>query len=59
MNIKDIMDAIEQDENIGFCIACGAEAYGVEPDGREYQCEECGANRVYGAEECLLMGVGI
>lgn len=38
----------------GLCIACGAEAYGVEPDARKYKCEACGAHAVYGAEELLL-----
>lgn len=43
-------------DNPGFCIACGADADGCEPDAREYECEECGENKVYGAEE-LLMGI--
>lgn len=38
----------------GFCLACGAEAGGCEPDARGYECEACGENQVYGAEECLL-----
>ena len=41
---------------MGFCLECGAEAYGVEPDARNYECEECGAKKVFGAEEVLLMG---
>lgn len=40
--------------NPGFCIVCGAEAEGVEPDARRYQCEACGQNGVYGAEELML-----
>ena len=40
--------------NPGFCAACGAEAEGVEPDARGYECEECGEPRVYGAEELLF-----
>ena len=40
----------------GFCLACGADAEGVEPDARRYTCESCGEPRVYGAEEVLLMG---
>jgi predicted RNA-binding Zn-ribbon protein involved in translation (DUF1610 family) len=39
----------------GFCLACGADADGVEPDARKYKCEACGAREVYGAEECLMM----
>ena len=50
-----IMEAAEADDNLGFCLACGAEAYGVVPDARKYECEECGAHKVYGAEELVLM----
>lgn len=38
----------------GFCLACGAEVDGVEPDARGYECEACGEPKVYGAEEILL-----
>jgi predicted RNA-binding Zn-ribbon protein involved in translation (DUF1610 family) len=38
----------------GFCICCGAEALGVEPDARRYECESCGESSIYGAEELLL-----
>ena len=41
----------------GFCIACGDQADGVEPDAIRYRCESCGANAVYGAEELLIRGV--
>jgi len=41
-------------DNPGFCIACGAEAEGCEPDARKYVCESCGERAVYGAEELLL-----
>lgn len=40
----------------GFCICCEAEASGVEPDARNYHCEECRANQVFGIEELLVMG---
>jgi predicted RNA-binding Zn-ribbon protein involved in translation (DUF1610 family) len=55
LSIEQVMDAVESGEDMGFCLACGAEAYGVEPDARKYKCEDCGANKVYGAEELLLM----
>lgn len=38
----------------GFCVECGAEAGGVEPDARRYRCEACGLPGVYGAEELLI-----
>jgi rubrerythrin len=46
------------DDNGGFCLACGATVYGIEPDARQRDCPECGAhNKVYGAEELALMGL--
>ena len=42
-------------DNPGFCLACGNEAHGVEPDAERYECEACGAPLVYGAEQLLLM----
>ena len=52
-----VMAALESDEYTGFCAECGATDYGVEPDAREYECPECKAHAVYGAEEYLFMGV--
>ena len=54
LTLDQIMAAVEADDNLGFCLACGAEAFNVEPDARRYVCESCGAPRVYGAEELLL-----
>ena len=45
-----LMDAIERSQtgldNPGFCLACGEEQEGCEPDARGYECESCGAHRV-------------
>jgi len=57
MNLEEIMEAVESGDYVGFCRACGAQHFGVEPDARGYECEECGAKEVYGAEELLIMGV--
>ena len=39
----------------GFCVACGVEyESGIEPDAERYECEACGEEAVYGAEELLL-----
>lgn len=58
MTIEKVIDAVERRlttlDNPGFCIACGAEADGCEPDARGYECEECGARQVYGADEILM-----
>ena len=34
----------------GFCLECGADADGVEPDAVGYVCHECGAHAVMGAK---------
>ncbi len=56
-----VIDALERYhtclDNPGFCIACGADADGCEPDARNYRCECCGEHQVFGAEEIFLMGV--
>jgi hypothetical protein len=53
---EQIVAAVEADEMTGFCVGCGAEAYNVEPDAERYECEACGAPKVYGAEQLLLLG---
>ena len=54
ITIHRVVEAIEEDDHIGFCISCGARSYGVEPDAEEYDCEICEESSVYGAEELLL-----
>lgn len=53
-----IMEACERRraslDDPGFCLMCGAEASGVEPDARRYECEACGERQVYGVEELLI-----
>jgi len=41
----------------GFCTKCGADRYDCEPDAENYECEECGAMAVYGAEVALMLGI--
>jgi len=54
ITIDRVIEAVQADDFRGFCKVCGAEAYNVEPDARKYECEECGEEAVYGAEEFLL-----
>lgn len=55
-----LMDALQRadtgTDNPGFCLACGCEQEGCEPDARNYECEDCGREQVFGAAEVLLMG---
>ena len=55
MQVEEIMEAVMRDDGTGFCLECGEEQCGCEPDARGVECECCGAHKVYGAEECLLM----
>lgn len=57
IDIDQIMEAVEADDNIGICTACGEEQSGCEPDARNYECESCGAMSVFGAEELLISHV--
>ena len=41
-------------DNPGFCLMCGCENDGCEPDARNYKCEACGAEQVFGAQELVF-----
>jgi hypothetical protein len=41
-------------DDVGFCLVCGCEAHGIEPDARGYECEACGEAAVYGCEDLML-----
>ena len=53
-----VADAVERElatlDNPGFCLACGAETDGCEPDAEQYACDSCGEAAVYGASEILI-----
>ena len=41
--------------NDGVCLSCGSVQGGCEPDARNNKCEDCGKNRVFGAEEAVMV----
>lgn len=43
----------------GWCLTCGEEVDGVEPDARKYTCDACEKPTVYGIEELLMMDLVI
>lgn len=46
------------DSYMGWCTCCQDFTRGcTEPDACNYDCEECGENTVFGAEEALLQGL--
>jgi DNA-directed RNA polymerase subunit RPC12/RpoP len=56
--VKELQEAYRSGESVGYCLACGAKVTGIEPDAREYKCEECDSRCVYGIEEVVLMAIG-
>lgn len=54
VTLMRVLEAVGEDNNLGFCTECGAEAFDCEPDAQNYECENCGANKVFGAEYLLL-----
>ena len=42
-------------DNPGFCLDCGSDTDGIEPDARHSECDSCGLLAVFGAEEVLLL----
>ena len=55
-NLKWLLRAAECADAQSFCLECGDESDGVEPDARGYECDACGEPAVYGVDELLLMG---
>lgn len=55
--LGSLPDEIDYDGTTGFCLACGAEQCGCEPDMRAGTCEACNAPKVYGLEELAAMGL--
>jgi len=58
---RKLMFTLEQiqaadDDQAGFCLACGNMQFNCEPDARNYRCEACGEKRVFGAAELVFMG---
>jgi hypothetical protein len=56
IKLDDVLAAIQEDDNLGFCLNCGEQQGGVEPDAEHYRCEACGHMDVFGAEQILLLG---
>lgn len=58
---RKLMFTLEQiqsadDDQAGFCLACGNEQFGCEPDAERYKCEACGERTVYGPHWYLMSG---
>jgi hypothetical protein len=56
-DLDKVIEAVQRDDNTGFCLNCDYETEPgtCEPDARNYLCDNCGEEQVFGAEECLLM----
>lgn len=58
LTVERIREAVERSltsiDNPGFCVACGSEQDGCEPDAEGYECEACGEPTVSGAATLLF-----
>ncbi len=43
--------------NPGFCLVCGHEQDGCEPDARNYKCDACGEDQIFGSDDLLLASI--
>ncbi len=57
LTFEEAQAAILDDSMEGICLDCNERTSNVEPDAEGYTCESCGAPRVYGIEQALLMGL--
>ena len=61
LTVERVVKAAEEEmfgpaiTNPGFCLTCGEEQEGCEPDAEKYECESCGARKVYGAATLAMM----
>ena len=44
------------DGRTGICLACGEIGQCAEPDAKNYTCDWCGCETVYGIEEAVIEG---
>lgn len=55
---KRVIAAVEESTTgmgtTGFCLACGEDQEGCEPDMEGGLCESCGEHKVMGAEDLLM-----
>ena len=62
ITVDRVMEALERDEsyldNPGFCISCGEDADGYEPDAEYHECECCGMPSVFGAMQVMFIVAG-
>ena len=57
--LDELMEAMQNDEMVGWCISCGEHHECIEPDARKVTCESCSRPCVYGASEILLAGFNV
>ena len=54
LNVDDVLDAAQNEDYIGFCVACGEERDSCDPDTEGCHCDACGEWAVYGAETLIV-----
>lgn len=57
LTVEEAEEMMGNGDSLGFCLACGDDAYGCEPDAEKYECESCGKRMRYGIEQLMLRGI--
>ena len=52
LRLSDVINA--DDECIGFCVDCGCDSEGCEPDLCRGKCPSCGQHQLYGIQQIML-----
>lgn len=54
---KPSLNWIQDADNEGFCLACGNTQSGIGPYAHKCKCKSCGALKVYGSAQLLVMNL--
>ncbi len=52
--LEGLEESLLVDGTEGYCVVCGDQQNGVEPDAREYHCFECELDSVFGVEQIII-----
>ena len=53
-SIEQVIEAVQRNDRTGICEDCGSEQQNIDPDATGIECEDCGKNKVSGAEEFMF-----
>jgi len=54
VTLERVIDIVEKDTYLGFCVHCGKEYNNIELEADGYWCDTCDQSSVYGAAKILI-----